>query len=289
MPELPEVEVVRRSLSNFIPGLKINKVNIFNSNLRFKISKNLKKNVEKQKITSISRRAKFLLIKLQNNKVILIHLGMTGKIFIKNKKTESTLVTSFYYDNKFKKKHNHLILYLNNSTELIYNDVRKFGFIKILEFDQLQYNQHIYKLGPEPLSKNFNYNYLLSAVRKCKKNVKNFLMDQKYISGLGNIYANEILFSSSINPRKLVKKISNGQVVKIVLNTKKILMRSIQLGGSSIRDFNTVSGQKGKYQEMFMVYDRENKLCRKKKCNGRVKKIYINNRSTFFCNKCQNN
>ena len=184
MPELPEVEVVRRSLSNFIPGLKINKVNIFNSNLRFKISKNLKKNVEKQKITSISRRAKFLLIKLQNNKVILIHLGMTGKIFIKNKKTESTLVTSFYYDNKFKKKHNHLILYLNNSTELIYNDVRKFGFIKILEFDQLQYNQHIYKLGPEPLSKNFNYNYLLSAVRKCKKNVKNFLMDQKYISGL---------------------------------------------------------------------------------------------------------
>tara|TARA_B100000579_G_C22636134_1_gene759131 strand:- start:58 stop:927 length:870 start_codon:yes stop_codon:yes gene_type:complete len=289
MPELPEVEVVRRSLSNFIPGLKINKVNIFNSNLRFKISKNLKKNVEKQKITSISRRAKFLLIKLQNNKVILIHLGMTGKIFIKNKKTESTLVTSFYYDNKFKKKHNHLILYLNNSTELIYNDVRKFGFIKILEFDQLQYNQHIYKLGPEPLSKNFNYNYLLSAVRKCKKNVKNFLMDQKYISGLGNIYANEILFSSSINPRKLVKKISNGEVVKIVFNTKKILMRSIQLGGSSIRDFNTVSGQKGKYQEMFMVYDRENKLCRKKKCNGRVKKIYINNRSTFFCNKCQNN
>jgi len=289
MPELPEVEVVRRSLSNFIPGLKINKVNIFNSNLRFKISKNLKKNVEKQKITSISRRAKFLLIKLQNNKVILIHLGMTGKIFIKNKKTESTLVTSFYYDNKFKKKHNHLILYLNNSTELIYNDVRKFGFIKILEFDQLQYNQHIYKLGPEPLSKNFNYNYLLSAVRKCKKNVKNFLMDQKYISGLGNIYANEILFSSSINPRKLVKKISNGEVVKIVFNTKKILLRSIQLGGSSIRDFNTVSGQKGKYQEMFMVYDRENKLCRKKKCNGRVKKIYINNRSTFFCNKCQNN
>ena len=289
MPELPEVEVVRRSLSNFIPGLKINKVNIFNSNLRFKISKNLKKNVEKQKITSISRRAKFLLIKLQNNKVILIHLGMTGKIFIKNKKTESTLVTSYYYYNKFKKKHNHLILYLNNSTELIYNDVRNFGFIKILEFDQLQYNQHIYKLGPEPLSKNFNYNYLLSAVRKCKKNVKNFLMDQKYISGLGNIYANEILFSSSINPRKLVKKISNGQVVKIVLNTKKILMRSIQLGGSSIRDFNTVSGQKGKYQEMFMVYDRENKLCRKKKCNGRVKKIYISNRSTFFCEKCQNN
>ena len=289
MPELPEVEVVRRSLSNFIPGLKINKVNIFNSNLRFKISKNLKKNVEKQKITSISRRAKFLLIKLQNSKIILIHLGMTGKIFIRNKKTKSTLVTSFYYDKIFKKKHNHIILYLSNSVELIYNDVRKFGFIKLISFRNFEKNNHLMHLGPEPLSKNFNYHYLLSTVRKCGKNVKNFMMDQKYISGLGNIYVNEILFSSSINPRKSVKKLSNGQVVKMILNTKKILMRSIQLGGSSISDFNTVSGQKGKYQEMFMVYDRENKLCRKKKCNGIVRKIYISNRSTFFCNKCQNN
>ena len=111
MPELPEVEVVRRSLSNFISGVKINKVNIFNSNLRFKISKNLKKNVESQKITSISRRAKFLLIKLQNNKVILIHLGMTGKIFMRNKKKETTLVTSFYFNKQFSKKHSHLIIH----------------------------------------------------------------------------------------------------------------------------------------------------------------------------------
>ena len=114
MPELPEVEVVRRSLSNFIPGMKINKVHILDDKLRFKISKDLKKNIEKQKITSISRRAKFLLINLQNNKVILIHLGMTGKIFIRNKRKKSSLVTSFYYNKIFKKKHNHLIINLNN-------------------------------------------------------------------------------------------------------------------------------------------------------------------------------
>ena len=113
-------------------------------------------------------------------------------------------------------------------------------------------------------------------------------MDQKYISGLGNIYANEILFSSSINPRKLVKKISNGQVVKIVLNTKKILMRSIQLGGSSIRDFNGISGEDGNFQQKFMVYNREGELCRKTSCKGNIKKMYISNRSTFFCSKCQN-
>ena len=289
MPELPEVEVVRRSLSNFIPGMKINKVHILDDKLRFKISKDLKKNIEKQKITSISRRAKFLLINLQNNKVVLIHLGMTGKIFIRNKRKKSTFVTSFYYNKIFKKKHNHLIINLNKSIDLIYNDVRKFGFIKVLESKNLNFNKHISKLGPEPLSKNFNIDYLKLAIKKCKKNIKNFMMDQKYISGLGNIYVNEILFFSKVNPKKQVNKLSNRQVVKIVSSTKKILIRSIQLGGSSIRDFNSVLGNKGTFQQNFMVYDRYNKFCKKKKCQGKVKKIYISNRSTFFCEKCQNN
>ena len=289
MPELPEVEVVRRSLSNFIPGMKINKVHILDDKLRFKISKDLKKNIEKQKITSISRRAKFLLINLQNNKVILIHLGMTGKIFIRNKRKKSSLVTSFYYNKIFKKKHNHLIINLNKSIDLIYNDVRKFGFIKVLESKNLNFNKHISNLGPEPLSKKFNIDYLKLAIKKCKKNIKNFMMDQKYISGLGNIYVNEILFFSEVNPEKQVNKLSNRQVAKIVSNTKKILIRSIQLGGSSIRDFNSALGNKGTFQQNFMVYDRYNKFCKKKKCQGKVKKIYISNRSTFFCEKCQNN
>ncbi len=287
MPELPEVEVVRRSLSDFIPGLRIKKVHIFNNNLRFKISKNFKQNVESQKITSISRRAKFLLIKLQNNKVILIHLGMTGKIFVINKKQKSTYVTSFYYNKNFKKKHNHFVLNLSNSIDLIYNDVRKFGFVKVLDSDKLQNSSHISKLGPEPLSRNFNLNYLKSSMSKSTKNIKNFMMDQKYISGLGNIYVNEILFYSSINPRKIVNELSNEQVEKIVYNTKKTLKFSIQLGGSSIRDFNGISGQNGNFQQKFMVYDRDNKNCRKKRCEGSVIKIYISNRSTFFCQKCQ--
>ena len=289
MPELPEVEVVRRSLSNFIPGMKINKVHILDDKLRFKISKDLKKNIEKQKITSISRRAKFLLINLQNNKVVLIHLGMTGKIFIRNKRKKSTFVTSFYYNKIFKKKHNHLIINLNKSIDLIYNDVRKFGFIKVLESKNLNFNKHISNLGPEPLSKKFNIDYLKLAIKKCKKNIKSFMMDQKYISGLGNIYVNEILFFSEVNPEKQVNKLSNRQVAKIVSNTKKILIRSIQLGGSSIRDFNSALGNKGTFQQNFMVYDRYNKFCKKKKCQGKVKKIYISNMSTFFCEKCQNN
>ena len=163
-----------------------------------------------------------------------------------------------------KKKHNHFVLNLSNSIDLIYNDVRKFGFVKVLDSHKLQNNSHISKLGPEPLSKNFNINYLKSTMSKSTKNIKNFMMDQKYISGLGNIYVNEILFYSSINPRKIVNELSNEQVEKIVYNTKKTLKFSIQLGGSSIRDFNGISGQNGNFQQKFMVYDRDNKNCRKK-------------------------
>ena len=148
-------------------------------------------------------------------------------------------------------------------------------------------DKHLSKLGPEPLSKRFNLKYLIEKCNKSKKNIKNFLMDQKYISGLGNIYVNEILFSCSINPKKLSHNLSLEQLSKIINNTKKILKVSIQLGGSSIRDFNSATGQKGLFQENFKVYDRDNKSCLKRKCGGSVKKIYISNRSTFFCTKCQ--
>ena len=146
---------------------------------------------------------------------------------------------------------------------------------------------NLLNLGPEPLSDEFNFSYMKSRVKKCKKNIKNFLMDQKYISGIGNIYANEILFKSSINPRKPVHKLNNHGINEILINTKKILEDSIRQGGSTIRDFKSTSGQKGIFQQSFMVYDRNNKDCMKRKCKGKIKKIYIGNRSTFFCKNCQ--
>ena len=287
MPELPEVEVVRRSLNTFICGLKIKKVDIFNNKLRYIINPNLKKVLKKQKIISVKRRAKFLLIDIQNNNTLLIHLGMTGKIFIINKNKKITLKTSFYYNSDFIKKHNHLKIKFNNNIELIYNDVRKFGFIKLLKTDKTKNCINLLNLGPEPLSDEFNFSYMKSRVKKCKKNIKNFLMDQKYISGIGNIYANEILFKSTINPRKPVHKLNNHGINEILINTKKILEDSIRQGGSTIRDFKSTSGQKGIFQQSFMVYDRNNKDCMKRKCKGKIKKIYIGNRSTFFCKNCQ--
>ena len=288
MPELPEVEVVRRSLGRFISGHKIRKVHVFSNKLRYKISKNFKKTIENTVIVSIKRRAKFLLINLSNNKTILLHLGMTGKVFLYNKKIKSILDTSFYNQNEIIKKHNHFIFLLSNQLIMIYNDVRKFGFVKLLNTYQVNNNIHLSNLGPEPLSKNFNYNDLKLKFFKSQKNIKNFLMDQKSVSGLGNINVNEILFYSSINPRILTTKLSKPQVLKIIKKTKKILLKSIQLGGSSIRDFKGTTGENGYFQQKFMVYGRENMICKRKKCIGKIKKINIGNRSSFFCNKCQN-
>ena len=287
MPELPEVEVVRRSLQSFIKGLKIKKVSVFNRNLRYKITRDFEKKIINQKVIFIRRRSKFLLLGLENQSVILIHLGMTGKIFIINNSSKKTFKTSFYYKNKINKKHNHVLIKLNKFIKLIYNDVRKFGFIKIIPPGCLRDNNHLRLLGPEPLNKDFNIKYLFTKVKKTQKNVKNLLMDQRLISGLGNIYVNEILYLSSINPRKASKRLKIYQTKKIVENIKTILLKAIKLGGSSIRNFKGASGKKGNFQQKFMVYDREGQVCRKIGCHGKIKKIYISNRSTFYCLKCQ--
>ena len=287
MPELPEVEVVRRSLQSFIKGLKIKKATIFNKNLRYKIDKNLPKCIKNRRIIFIKRRSKFLLLGLENGNTILIHLGMTGKIFILNNNSNKLFNPNFYYQNEIKKKHNHIEIEFNKSKKMIYNDIRKFGFIKLVRTSLISKNKHLKNLGPEPLNKEFNINYLNLKTCNKKKNVKNILLDQKIISGIGNIYSNEILHLSSINPRKVSRSLKAIEKQNIVKNTKAVLLKAIKFGGSSIRDFEGISGKTGSFQHEFMAYNRGGQLCRKFKCNGKIKKIYISNRSTFYCSKCQ--
>ena len=287
MPELPEVEVVRRSLQKFIIGKKIKKIEILNKNLRYKIDKKLKKVAENQKVVSTKRKSKYLLIELSNKHTILLHLGMTGKIFIL--KNNKVFKTSFYYEKLFYEKHNHFIFNFNKSEILIYNDVRKFGFIKIFKTKNVKTCSHIKNLGPDPLSEQFNSEYMKRTIPKIKKNIKNFLMDQKYVSGIGNIYANEIIHLSTISPRKKVYNLSAKKISLLVKNVKKILKEAIRFGCSSIKDFRGIGGDKGNFQQKFRVYNREGCTCKKKACGGLIKKIYISNRSSFFCSICQNN
>ena len=287
MPELPEVEVVKRSLEKKIQNLVIKKVKINDGNLRYIVNKKKICKLSGKKIQKIKRRSKFLIFKFNNKSIMLVHLGMTGKfIFVnKNKKFK----TSFYYDldqNK-DKKHDRIIFFLQDKKKLIYNDVRKFGFFKFLEKDKYESNAHLINLGPEPLKKNFNLNYLKNYVYKRNRSIKNILMDQKCVSGLGNIYVKEILFFSRVKPSRKVKSLKDFELKNIVKNTKKILRNSIKLGGSSIKDFSSDDGKRGKFQQYFSVYGREGKNCSNVDCNKVVFRTVISNRATFFCKKCQ--
>tara|TARA_Y100001935_G_C17239792_1_gene475026 strand:+ start:97 stop:963 length:867 start_codon:yes stop_codon:yes gene_type:complete len=287
MPELPEVEVVKKSLRQTIYGLKIKGVEIRNKFLRYKIDEKLLKKMKKSKVLSVSRRSKYILIKLNNSYTILIHLGMTGKIIIEdiNKKKYRT---SFYYKTVDKNtKHDHLILKFSRNISLIYNDVRKFGFIKIFKTDKINQISHLKKLGPEPLSKKFNINYVEKKLKRRKIFLKDFLMNQNFVAGLGNIYVNEAIFLSKINPKLRVNNISNKKINVIISKIKKILKKAILEGGSSIKNFNDAKGKKGNFQQFFNVYGRQGKLCTRLNCRGIIRRTRISNRSTFFCDICQ--
>ena len=286
MPELPEVEVVKKSLESKLKNLTIKRVFINNNKLRYKINNKEFSKIKGLKIISVKRRAKYLLIQLNQNLTILAHLGMTGKFFIFNKNIKYK--TSFYYSlKKNDSKNDHLTLFLNHGYKLIYNDVRKFGFIKLLQSQNINECSHLKFLGPEPLTNDFNISYLNNYFLNKKTKIKDLLMNQKFIAGLGNIYCNEILFLCKISPSRIVKKINKNELVKIVKFTKKIIKKSISLGGSSIKDFAGTEGQNGNFQQRFNVYNREKRKCKTKKCTGIIKKIVNSNRSSFFCPRCQ--
>jgi len=288
MPELPEVEVVKRSLINKAQNSIVKAIKINDGRLRYKIDKSQIRKIIGLKIKKITRRSKYLLFYFNKSIVMLVHLGMTGKFFYFNRKN-TKYKTSFYYniDEEKDKKHDRVIFYLSNNQKLIYNDVRKFGFIKFLDKNQISKNIHFKKLGPEPLSKKFTLNYFRKYILGKNRVIKETLMDQKFVSGLGNIYANEILFFSKIKPIKKTKDLLDKDIKKIIKFTKKILSKAIKLGGSSIKDFSSGNGKKGKFQQHFNVYGRKGEKCYNKTCNNNIIKIVIASRASFYCSKCQ--
>ncbi len=288
MPELPEVEVVKRSLINKARNSIIKSVKINDGRLRYKVDKNQIKKIIGLKLQKISRRSKFLLFFFNKDIVMLVHLGMTGKFFFINQ-NNNKYKTSFYYDidEDKDKKHDRVIFNLSRDQKLIYNDVRKFGFIKFFNKINLYKNLHLKNLGPEPLNKKFNFTYFKIYIIGRNRTIKDILMDQQFVSGLGNIYVNEILFFSGIKPTKKIQKLSNNEIKKIIKFTKKILSRAIALGGSSIKDFSSSNGKKGLFQQHFSVYGRKGEKCFNKNCHNNIIKIVITNRASFYCTKCQ--
>ena len=286
MPELPEVEVVRMSLQKKIKQKKIKKVIVRNRNLRIKIPLDFESFLIGQKVIKIDRFSKYLILHLSNNSYCLIHLGMSGTIHLidQNKKNQLTN-TSFYHSPILPLKHNHIEI-IFEKFKIIYNDPRRFGFFKIVENNEKL--KHFFKnYGPEPFDKKFNLPYLKKILKNKTKNIKNYLLDQKFVSGIGNIYANEILYFCKINPFKQSKSLNKRDYKNIIFYSKKVLNNAIKKGGSSIQNFTNTQGNKGSFQDNFTVYQRDKLNCLRKDCNGKIEKKMISNRSVFYCNKCQ--
>ena len=286
MPELPEVEIVKQSLVKKIHKKKIKKVIIKNRNLRLKIPMNFEELLQNKIIKKVTRFSKYLILNFSDGSYCLIHLGMSGTIHLIQKGSKNKLTNvSFYNSRMLPKKHNHVEIQFQD-LKIIYNDPRRFGFFKFINKKQDLINRFSH-LGPEPFFKKFNLKYLLKYFYNKKKDIKSFLVDQNFVSGIGNIYASEILFLSKINPTTCAMKLSKKDCKKIISSSRSVLNRAIEKGGSSIRDFKNISGKNGNFQKEFKVYQRENLNCLRNKCGGKIKKIFISNRSTFFCNNCQ--
>ena len=286
MPELPEVEIVKQSLNKKIKGKIIQKVLVKNRNLRFKVPNNFENKIIKKKIYKIDRFSKYIIVILEDNSGFIIHLGMSGTIHLIDKAKKNNITNSSFYNSPLlPRKHNHIEIKFNK-TKLIYNDPRRFGYLSIFD-NKKELNEKFYSYGPEPFSSLFNAKYIYNYFKNKKKNIKNFLLDQKFVSGIGNIYANEILFVSKIIPTKKAKNLSLNDCKKIFYFSKIILKKAIEKGGSSIRDFKNTTGNQGSFQKIFKVYQRENLKCLKSGCKGVIKKKNISNRSSFFCNICQ--
>lgn len=267
MPELPEVETVCNGLQNNVIGLNIDNIIIRRNKLREYIPDNIIESIGTT-ITNVFRRAKYIIIELSNNKQIIIHLGMSGTFTIKNKKDEI-------------KKHSHFELILSNGLILRYNDPRRFGMI-LFENNYLE-NKYIKKCGIEPLTSEFMNDYLFNKSRNKRIPIKPFLMKNEIVVGIGNIYASETLFASKINPTIFVKDINKEQFLSISTNAQNILNKSIENGGTTLKDHRTGFDEKGENQNYLNVYGQ--KTC--KTCNSKIEKIIQAQRTTYYCKKCQ--
>jgi len=267
MPELPEVETTKNGLVKLLTNKRITKVEIRNPNLRWKVDHSIQSSLNNQTIRSFSRRGKYILFKLDNG-YLMIHLGMSGKINVVN-------------INEPLKKHDHFLLFFENIV-MRFNDPRRFGSIFYL--DSLSHKL-IDQLGVEPLEDSFHSNYLFENSRNKTQNVKAFIMDNKIVVGVGNIYACESLYWAGINPNTKANKISKQKYTNLTENIKKVLTKAINAGGTTLQDFAKVDGKPGYFSQELSVYGRENGNCYN--CDGKIKRIVQNQRSTFYCPKCQ--
>jgi formamidopyrimidine-DNA glycosylase len=282
MPELPEVETVRRGLAPSMEGSRIILAHVNRPDLRWPFPPDFAQRLTGRQVERLRRRSKYILADLDEGESLLIHLGMSGRMTV-----SGDPLGQFVHSHPAHEKHDHVILDMANGARITFNDPRRFGAMDLLPTACAEKHPLLAKLGPEPLGNSFDESYLIAALKGRNTPIKSALLDQRLIAGLGNIYVCEALFRAHIAPARKAGRISEARVASLVPIIRQVLSEAIAAGGSSLKDFRQASGELGYFQHSFDVYDREGAPCRTPGCTGQIRRIVQSGRSSFYCPQCQ--
>ena len=282
MPELPEVETVRRGLAPVMEGGVIARADVNRADLRWPFPHDMAGRLRGQTVLGLRRRSKYILADLGSGETLLVHLGMSGRMLV-----SGDPLGTFVHDHPAPEKHDHVVLHMENGARITFNDPRRFGAMDLMPTATAQAHPLLASLGPEPLGNAFNEAYLVEALEGRSMPVKSALLDQRIVAGLGNIYVCEALYRAGISPKRRVNRISAARIASLVPIIRDVLCEAIDAGGSSLRDFRQADGELGYFQHNFDVYDREGAPCRTPGCAAWVVRVVQSGRSSFYCPQCQ--
>ena len=291
MPELPEVETVRRGLAPAMEGARFLKVELRRPDLRFPLPERFAERLEGRRVLDLGRRAKYLVAKLDDGRALLMHLGMTGRFRVE-RPGRAVQPGDFYYEAPPDPRHDHVVFHLEGGVRITYNDARRFGFMALTDAAGLEAHPLVRHLGVEPLSEALDGACLARAFRGRATSLKAALMDQRLIAGLGNIYVCEALHWARLSPLRAAGTVvtrngSGARAERLAQAIREVLGEAVAAGGSTLRDYRQADGSEGSFQQRFTVYDREGEPCSRQGCRSTIRRIVQNGRSTFYCPKCQ--
>ncbi len=286
MPELPEVETVRRGLEPEMTGHSIARAEIRRPDLRWPFPERMSARLTGQTVLRLRRQSKYILADLGSGETLIIHLGMSGRMLI-SRPGQTRMLGEFHHTMPMPEKHDHVVFDMDSGVRITFNDARRFGAMDLCATDRVESHKLLAGLGPEPFGNTFDGPYLIAAFKGRNTPVKSALLDQKLIAGLGNIYVCEVLWRAHISPVKKAGAISGKKVAALVPVIRDVLAEAIEAGGSSLKDYRQTDGELGYFQHSFAAYGREGEACRTPDCGGTISRIVQSGRSTFYCPTCQ--
>lgn len=282
MPELPEVETVRRGLEPVMSGHVIVNADIRRPDLRWPFPEDMAGRLTDKRVECLRRRSKYILADLSSGDTLIIHLGMSGRMLISGK-----MLGRFHHEHPAPEKHDHVVLDMENGARVTFNDARRFGAMDLIATDQVDAHWLLSGIGPEPLGNAFDEDYLLARLKGRNAPIKTALLDQRLVAGLGNIYVCEVLYRAGISPKRKAGQIAAARARSLVPIIRQVLSEAIEAGGSSLRDHRQTSGELGYFQHTFRAYDRAGQPCQTTGCTGQIRRIVQSGRSSFYCAQCQ--